>query len=297
MSNSSLPHGLQPIRLLCPWDFPGKGTGVGCHCLLHWWWAHTHDLEQPVLLSASTTAQDRSQDTAKETPSHIQVTPTQYRHHFSPLGKSGRHESEEGNGVVQPEPQSSRSHRIFTTPGTSVNCWSFLWGLNLQVKQNQKPKYLDCELSVCKDLTHVPLWLPVIDTGKPPWFQNGHGGKESLVSIREVLKYKAHERNMVCFYFQVQALKKKQRSIAEWKPVQTCLLLTYLHVTHLAHFTSLKYKRRSESLFIFKSNYSGSRNWFNLFGGQLGKAAPQIWNVLPFELKNSPSRNPSYIKI
>ena len=27
-------HGLQPTRLLCPWDFPGKGTGVGCHCLL-----------------------------------------------------------------------------------------------------------------------------------------------------------------------------------------------------------------------------------------------------------------------
>ena len=22
-------------RLLCPWDFPGKSTGVGCHCLLH----------------------------------------------------------------------------------------------------------------------------------------------------------------------------------------------------------------------------------------------------------------------
>ena len=28
------PHGLQPSRLLCPWHFPGKGTGVGCHCLL-----------------------------------------------------------------------------------------------------------------------------------------------------------------------------------------------------------------------------------------------------------------------
>ena len=27
--------GLQPTRLLCPWDFPGKSTGVGCHCLLH----------------------------------------------------------------------------------------------------------------------------------------------------------------------------------------------------------------------------------------------------------------------
>ena len=29
-------HGLQPTRLLCPWDFPGKSTGVGCHCLLRW---------------------------------------------------------------------------------------------------------------------------------------------------------------------------------------------------------------------------------------------------------------------
>ena len=26
-------HGLQPSRLLCPWDFPGKNTGVGCHLL------------------------------------------------------------------------------------------------------------------------------------------------------------------------------------------------------------------------------------------------------------------------
>ena len=35
VSNSSRPHGLQPTRLLCPWDFPGKSTGMGCHCLLH----------------------------------------------------------------------------------------------------------------------------------------------------------------------------------------------------------------------------------------------------------------------
>ena len=34
VSNSSRPHGLQPTRLLRPWDFPGKSTGVGCHCLL-----------------------------------------------------------------------------------------------------------------------------------------------------------------------------------------------------------------------------------------------------------------------
>ena len=30
----SWPHGLQPTRLLHPWDFPGKSTGVECHCLL-----------------------------------------------------------------------------------------------------------------------------------------------------------------------------------------------------------------------------------------------------------------------
>jgi len=34
MSNSLGSHGLQPTRLLLPWHFPGKSTGVGCHFLL-----------------------------------------------------------------------------------------------------------------------------------------------------------------------------------------------------------------------------------------------------------------------
>ena len=34
MSHSLQPHGLWPTRLLCPWDFRGKNTGVGCHFLL-----------------------------------------------------------------------------------------------------------------------------------------------------------------------------------------------------------------------------------------------------------------------
>ena len=34
MSNSLWPYGLQPTRLLCPWNFPGKNTGVGGHSLL-----------------------------------------------------------------------------------------------------------------------------------------------------------------------------------------------------------------------------------------------------------------------
>ena len=34
MSDSMRPHRRQPTRLPCPWDSPGKNTGVGCHFLL-----------------------------------------------------------------------------------------------------------------------------------------------------------------------------------------------------------------------------------------------------------------------
>ena len=53
VSNSLWSHRLQPARLLCPWNFPDKNTGLGCYfllqgifptqgsnqhllCLLHW---------------------------------------------------------------------------------------------------------------------------------------------------------------------------------------------------------------------------------------------------------------------
>ena len=50
------PHGLQPTRLLHPWDFPGKSTGVGCHCLLrhsHYFSSTHQPLVNTILLSAS----------------------------------------------------------------------------------------------------------------------------------------------------------------------------------------------------------------------------------------------------
>ena len=34
VSDSVRPHRQQPTRLPCPWDSPGKNTGVGCHFLL-----------------------------------------------------------------------------------------------------------------------------------------------------------------------------------------------------------------------------------------------------------------------
>ena len=36
VSNSLQSHELQPTKLLCPQDFPGKKTAVGCHFLLQW---------------------------------------------------------------------------------------------------------------------------------------------------------------------------------------------------------------------------------------------------------------------
>ena len=32
--DSLWPHELYPARFLCPWNYPGKNTGVGCHALL-----------------------------------------------------------------------------------------------------------------------------------------------------------------------------------------------------------------------------------------------------------------------
>ena len=34
VSGSLRPHRLQPARLHCPWNFPGKNIGAGCHFLL-----------------------------------------------------------------------------------------------------------------------------------------------------------------------------------------------------------------------------------------------------------------------
>ena len=38
------PYGLQPAKLLCPWDSPGKNTGVGCHFLLQGNLPHSRSL-------------------------------------------------------------------------------------------------------------------------------------------------------------------------------------------------------------------------------------------------------------
>jgi len=36
------PCGLEPTRLLCPWGFSGRNTGVDCHCMQAWPRDQTH---------------------------------------------------------------------------------------------------------------------------------------------------------------------------------------------------------------------------------------------------------------
>ena len=43
MSDSLQPHRLSPTRLLCPWDFSAKHSGVGCHFLFHCLFGKIHD--------------------------------------------------------------------------------------------------------------------------------------------------------------------------------------------------------------------------------------------------------------
>ena len=50
MSDSLRPHGLQPGRLLRPWNSPSKNTGLGCHALLR------GDLPNPGIKPASLTS-------------------------------------------------------------------------------------------------------------------------------------------------------------------------------------------------------------------------------------------------
>ena len=57
MLDSLRPHGLQPARLLGPWESPGKNTGVGSHSLLQ------GNLPDPEIKPESPTLQANSLQT------------------------------------------------------------------------------------------------------------------------------------------------------------------------------------------------------------------------------------------
>ena len=80
VSDSSRSHGLQPIRLLHPWDFPGKSTGVGCHCLL---W---RILEWEAIVFSRESSQPRDQTVSLTSPAlagSFFTTSTPWEAHFT----------------------------------------------------------------------------------------------------------------------------------------------------------------------------------------------------------------------
>ena len=86
MSDSVQPHRWQPTRLPCPWDSPGKNTGVGCHFLLQcmkekWKWSrskctyictntyiYTYELYIILKYSACTHISDQIRSVAQSCP-------------------------------------------------------------------------------------------------------------------------------------------------------------------------------------------------------------------------------------
>ena len=50
--DSLQPHGLKLVRFLCPWDSPGKNTGVGCHSLLQGIFLSQGSNTHPLVLRA-----------------------------------------------------------------------------------------------------------------------------------------------------------------------------------------------------------------------------------------------------
>ena len=108
VSDSSRPHGLQPTRLLHPWDFPGKSTGVGCHCLL---WNETKT--SPKRKSwASFTDENRCKILSKVL-SHF------YNKHIDSCALWRRKESEVGKGVGGARGLSVSTASVNVPPGPS----------------------------------------------------------------------------------------------------------------------------------------------------------------------------------
>ena len=83
VSDSLQPQAIQPARLLCPWDSPGKNTGVGCHALLQKTFP-TQGLDTRLL--ASPALAEGSFTTSPHTTTHtLDISLQLSSHDFVPL--------------------------------------------------------------------------------------------------------------------------------------------------------------------------------------------------------------------
>ena len=100
---------LQLTRLLRPWDFPGKNTGVGCHCLLHYCLYHL-----PIYLKLSASVQFSYSVMADSLQPHDCSTPAFPVHHKLPAFAQTHVQGHQVSDAIQPShPLSSPSLTAF----------------------------------------------------------------------------------------------------------------------------------------------------------------------------------------
>ena len=90
VSDSAAPW-TQPARLLCPWHFPGKNTGMGCH-------SYSRGSSQP---------RDQTESPALAGRFFTTVPPEK------PINRTGRQQSSKDLNSTVSEPDTIDIHRIF----------------------------------------------------------------------------------------------------------------------------------------------------------------------------------------
>ena len=118
MSDSLRPHGLQPTRLLRPWDFPGKRTGVGCRCLLRQYPQQHH-------LKSSTWEQRRRPSADRQRKAR----------HTGTTDKGAGPQRLQGSGWTQRHPHRQTSKRGKQTSYINTSMW------NLEKNGTAEPIY------------------------------------------------------------------------------------------------------------------------------------------------------------
>ena len=118
MSDSLQPHGLQPTRLLHPWDFLGKSTGVGCHCLLY------NPANVGNLISSSSSFSEPSLDSWKfliHIPAMLARSPVAVPHHWAYANNTRILERISASHFSMPFSSSAANYWVITGMGREGN--------------------------------------------------------------------------------------------------------------------------------------------------------------------------------
>ena len=125
MSDSFWPHGLWPTRLLHPWDFPGKSTGVGCHCLLQ----DSHSVQFSLSVVSNSLRPHESQHARPPCPS---PTPGVYSN-SCPLSRWYHPAISSSVGPFFSLPPIPPSIRVFSNESTLRIRWPKYWSFSFSI--------------------------------------------------------------------------------------------------------------------------------------------------------------------